>query len=274
MKRLLLVFTILVALGIGLGPWAYRTFFDQRPAMALPAFDYRALDSWAATPAEVPPAVWMGGWGVDVFLVGPKQDLAAKSESELSRDVERARHQAGGLSQELAPVGPVYAPLYRAGESAPDLAAAFKNYLDTHNRGRAFVIATEHPLPASMLRELETDAALRERFGGFLRLTRPKGDSAQFQAVASGAGIAPFCPERLTGDACQPIVEIGRQDGNIIVTEPAPIGGEQLAAFPDWLEANVAKTAEPLGALEEVEIIDIRRPGETDEQLEARGEEN
>ena len=44
---------------------------------------------------------------------------------------------------------------------------------------------------------------------------------------------------------------------------------DRVAQHKEWLEANVAKTAEPLGALEEVEIIDIRRPGETDPKPDA-----
>ena len=50
----------------------------------------------------------------------------------------------------------------------------------------------------------------------------------------------------------------------MIVSQDKPVGGKSLAGLTDWLEANVAKMAEPLGSLEEVEIIDIRRPGDTD----------
>ena len=37
-----------------------------------------------------------------------------------------------------------------------------------------------------------------------------------------------------------------------------------------WLEENASQSAEPLGDLEEVEIVDIRRPGDTDESREKR----
>ena len=69
MKRTLLIVGIIVVLGFGLGPWAYRTFRDQGDLIALPAFDYRTNDSWAALPPEMPPAVWAEGWAVDVILV-------------------------------------------------------------------------------------------------------------------------------------------------------------------------------------------------------------
>ena len=55
----------------------------------------------------------------------------------------------------------------------------------------------------------------------------------------------------------------------MIVSQDEPIAGDNLTGYKEWLEANVAKTAEPLGALEEVEIIDIRRPGETDPKPES-----
>jgi len=269
MKRILLVLGILVILGIGLGPWAYRTIFVPGVPIALSAFDYRTNDSWAALPAESPPPVWKDGWAVDVILVGPNAGLEPRSESDVLPHTDRAREQSERLAASLSSIGPVYAPLYRKADEASDLTAAFRSYVNSHNRGRAFVIATDHALPPEMLASLKTDDALRTRFGGFLRLTRAKGANAPFPAIAFDASapdaLMAYCPDQYaTADTCQPVVRIGRQDGMMIVSQDTPVGGENLAGLTAWLEANVAKTAEPLGSLEEVEIIDIRRPGDTD----------
>ncbi|MFT5775439.1 hypothetical protein [Hyphomonas sp.] len=269
MKRVFLIFGILVILGIGLGPWAYRTFFVSGVPVALQAFDYRTNDSWAALPAESPAPVWKDGWAVDVILVGPGTGLDPRSEADLLSQTNRAKEQSGRLAESLFLIGPVYAPLYRKADEATDLAAAFRAYVRTHNRGRAFVIATDHALPPEMLAPLTKDEALRARFGGFLRLTRAKGAKVPFSAIAlvpsAPDALVDYCPEQYDrADACQPVVRIGRQDGMMIVSQDTPIGGESLAGLTAWLEPNVAKTAEPLGSLEEVEIIDIRRPGDTD----------
>lgn len=274
MKRALLIVGIIVVLGVGLGPWAYRTFRDQGDVIALPAFDYRTNDSWAALPAEMPPAVWAEGWAVDVILVGPDDGLAPRSAAQIASQTERAIEQSSRLADLLSVVGPVYAPLYRDANAASDLSAAFKAYVDDHNRGRAFVIATDHPLPPAMLAPIIADETLRERFGGFLRLTRARGDSGLFASVAgaenSASDLLAYCPDQFTeAPECQPVVEIGRQDGMMIVSQEEPIGGDNLTGLEEWLEANVAKTAEPLGSLEEVEIIDIRRPGDTDAKRDA-----
>ncbi len=269
MKRVFLVLGILLILGIGLGPWAFRTFFGGGDRIAMPEFDYRTNDGWAALPAEVPSPVWRDGWAVDVILVGPGAGLAPRSEAELLQQISRAEEQSGRLVEALSLVGPVYAPFYRKADETSDLAAAFRTYVDKHNRGRAFVIATDHALPPGALSSLKTDDALRARFGGFLRLARAEGAKAPFPALALNesfpADLLAYCPERFNmPDICQPVVNIGRQDGMMIVSQDAPIGGENLAGLTDWLETHVAKTAEPLGSLEEVEIIDIRRPGDTD----------
>jgi hypothetical protein len=268
MKRVLLAFGILIVLAVGLGPWAYRTFWVSGDPIVLAPFDYRTNDSWAALPAESPAPVWKDGWAVDVILVAPGAGLAPRSESERASQAARSREQAGRLADSFSSVGPVYAPLYRKASEQTDLSAAIQQYVAKHNRGRAFVIATDHPLPVESLASIKDDASLRARFGGFLRLARDGSDNP-FPAIAGNAGAAAqlqaYCPDQYSeAAACQPVVQIGRQDGTLIVAQDTPIGGNNLAQLTAWLEANVAKTAEPLGSLEEIEIIDIRRPGDTD----------
>ncbi|WP_299950435.1 hypothetical protein [Hyphomonas sp. BRH_c22] len=266
MKRVLLAIGILFVLAVGLGPWAYRTLFAPGEPLALPAFDYRTTDSWAALPAEVPAPVWKDGWAVDVILIAPDAGLAPRSEAELASQTTRAGAQAKRMAESLAAVGPVYAPLFRRDSEQTDLSTAFQQYVDTHNRGRAFVIATDHTLTAEAFAGLKADDTLRERFGGFLRLTRDIGSDDPFPAIDGAASLKDYCPDQYSElSDCQPIVRIGRQDGMMIVAQDSPVGGDNLSGLTSWLEANVAKTAEPLGSLEEVEIIDIRRPGDTDE---------
>lgn len=269
MKRVLLAFAIVLVLAVGLGPWAYRTFGGSHELIDLPAFDYRTHDSWATFPAESPAPVWKDGWAVDVLLIAPDSGLAPRSPAQLASQAKRASIQAASLAQSLTAVGPVYAPLFRKGSETADLSAAFGQYIDTHNRGRAFIIATDHPLPADTLAGLKADDALRARFGGFLRLARNTGSPDPFAAVETAGGfpatLGDYCPDRYHKlSECQPVVQIGRQDGMMIVTQDMPIGGDNLTGLTAWLEANLAKTAEPLGSLEEVQIIDIRRPGDTD----------
>lgn len=270
MKRVLLGLGILFVLAVGLGPWAYRTLFLSGDPLALPAFDYRTNDSWATLPAEIPAPVWQGGWAVDVILIAPDTGLAPRSESELASQKMRAVAQAERMAESMAAVGPVYAPLFRKDSEQADLAAAFRQYIDNHNRGRAFVIATDHPLPAEAFVSLRADETLRARFGGFLRLAREIGSGDPFGAINASAELKDYCPDQYAKlSDCQPVVRIGRQDGMMIVAQDAPIGGDGLTGLTSWLEANVAKTAEPLGSLEEVEIIEIRRPGDTDESRAA-----
>ena len=63
-----------------------------------------------------------------------------------------------------------------------------------------------------------------------------------------------------------------KKKGLWILTSEGTPGGDLIASFPTWLDENVGKMAEPLGDFEEVEIVDIRRPGETDDERD--GEEN
>jgi len=273
MKRVLLGLGILLVLAVGLGPWAYRILFAPGDPLALPAFDYRTHDSWATLPAEIPAPVWKDGWAVDVILIAPDAGLAPRSESELASLKMRAAAQAERMANSMVAVGPVYAPLFRKNAEQADLAAAFRQYVDNYNRGRAFVIATDHALPTEALASLRADETLRARFGGFLRLARDIGSGDPFPAVNKLSVLEDYCPDQyLELSDCQPVVRIGRQDGLMIVAQDTPIGGGNLTGLTSWLETNVAKTAEPLGSLEEVEIIDIRRPGDTDENRAAEND--
>ena len=62
-----------------------------------------------------------------------------------------------------------------------------------------------------------------------------------------------------------------RVSGQVEATEvqvAAPVGGRLVSGLVPWLNDHASKLAEPLGELEEVEIIEIRRPGETDDAAE------
>lgn len=240
---------IVVALGAVL--WSMRST-PAAPSPALPSFDYAADDSWAVKPELPPPAVWETGWEIDVVLLANGEALETGDADALIKARNAAAAELSKLSAALEPVGPVYAPLLRAAETENDAAAALTHYLSIDNRGRAFILVTDAPLPGSLLPVLDADPLLRDRFGGVLLY----GEDAAQAASASAPGI---CSRRFdTADGCIVPVDLRRTGGRYEVR-----GAERLTAgFVAWLQGNSSKLAEPLGDLEEIEIIAIQRPPE------------
>ena len=230
----------LVAGGIAL--WMFTSQPAPQPVPVNP-YDYTLTESWDARPAEQPPAVWEEGWAIDVI--------------QLTVDTRRDPEE---FAAALGAIGPVYAPKLRAPNFAEDAAGALQQYLEASNNGRAFVIASNQPLPASAVPVINTDGMVRARFGGVLLL-----EGLQ-TAFAPGVNPASVCSDRFgAGEVCAAPVEIKRTDGEWIIDGDGPVGGAVVDGFADWLGDSAPKLAEPLGDLEEVEIIDIRRPGQTDD---------
>lgn len=254
------VILVLIAGSLAIAAGALFWSMQGKPVAtgpALPTFDYVNGDSWAVRPELPPPAVWETGWDIDVVL------LAGEAALEISdtRAIEKRRVEAAGKLNDLAgafeKTGPVYAPYLRAASLDEDTAAALSHYLSTDNRGRAFVIATDRPLPAAVLPLFESDPLLRDRFGGVLMF----GENNAGAGLAEGLAPGVICSRRYKADeGCVAPVEL-RRSGNGF----AASGGERLVAgLIPWLNEHTSKLAEPLGELEEIEIIEIRRPGETD----------
>ena len=276
MKRFTVLIAIAAVLAIGAGPWVWNTFISPRPQLELDPLKYAEDSSWSALPVEETAPVWVDGWGVDVFLVSEDSALKGTTQSELQKRELRGRRQAQSLKDHLGLVGEVYAPLYRDNATHDDLTRAFESYLRRDNRGRALVIAHDRPLPESILARLEQDSSLRERFGGFLSISDTKDGIPPLAVSGEPASVdepLPYCSDRLNDAAsCQIVVPADKKKGLWILTSEGTPGGDLIASFPTWLDENVGKMAEPLGDFEEVEIVDIRRPGETDDERD--GEEN
>lgn len=244
MKKIVGIVAIgaLVVFGSAIAIWQMRSAPDPEP-VALDPYDYSIAESWHARPETPPPAVWEVGWATDVVLL-------------LSPDARRAPDAYG---EALAAFGPVYAPKLRGPEFSEDVAAVLQRYLDDDNNGRALVIASDRPLPASAVPVINSDPMVRARFAGVLLL------DGQETAFASGVSPGSVCSDRFgAGEVCAAPVEIRRTDGVWVVGGEGPPGGAVIDGFEEWLEGSAPKLAEPLGDLEEIEIIDIRRPGQTD----------
>ena len=253
------------AIAIAAFGWLWRTVISPPPYIEISPLSYNDYASWAVIPKETPPAVWAGGWAVDVFLVDDAASLKGRSGKQLDQKEQNARLQGRTLEDGLSAIGPVYAPLYRAEAKGDDLARAFLIYLNQHNQGRAFVIAANTTLPPALLGELQLDPSLSERFGGFYRL----GKHPETLLLTEDQIEAPtaFCaPHLVESGTCVNNLTTTREGGFAVLTSDSGLGQTPMAEFLAWLEENAAPAAEPLGDLEEVEIVDIRRPGDTDER--------
>ena len=273
MKRLTVLIVIAAVLAIGAGPWVWNTFISPRPQLELDPLKYNEDSSWSALPVEDPEPVWSGGWGVDVFLISEDSALRGTTQASLQKRELRGRRQAQAFKASLESAGEVYAPLYRANAVSDDVTRAFETYLRRDNRGRALIIAHDRPIPESILARLEQDASLRERFGGFLSISDTRNGIPPLHEApkdAAADGTLSYCSDRLNeAESCQMVVPAQREKGVLVLTSEGTAGGDLVSGFPEWLEANVGKMAEPLGDFEEVEIVDIRRPGDTDESRES-----
>ncbi len=233
----------LVSVGGAAALWYLNTARAPEPVLLDP-YDYSLAESWHARPDPAPPPVWEGGWATDVILL-------------LSPDARRAPE---AYAEALSTFGPVYAPKLRGAEFSEDAAAVLRGYLDEDNNGRALVIASDRPLPAAATAVINSDSMVRARFAGVLLL------DGQETAFAAGVSPGSICSDRFgAGEVCAAPVDVRRTDGVWVVAGDGPPGGAVIEGFEEWLDESAPKLAEPLGELEEIEIIDIRRPGQTDD---------
>ncbi|MFN4024724.1 MAG: hypothetical protein ACK4MQ_07820 [Hyphomonas sp.] len=244
MRKSIWIAAVVALLAVG-GAFAFWYMNPAPPPepVALDPYDYTLEDSWHVRPDPAPPPVWEAGWATDVVLM-------------LSPGARRAPDAHG---EALSAIGPVYAPKLRGPEFDVDAAEALQRYLDADNNGRALVIASDRPLPASIVPVINSDPMVRARFAGVLLL---EGQEAAF---ATGVSPGSVCSDRFgAGEICAAPLEIRRSDGVWIIAGDEPHGGAVIDGFEEWLDSSAPKLAEPLGELEEIEIIDIRRPGQTD----------
>lgn len=245
MNKLLIVAVVIAFLVVGgsIIFWHVNSGPELEPE-DLPPYDYTQTESWAVLPETQPAPVWEAGWETDVILL---------------TQTATARHTHEVYSAALSAAGPVYAPRLRQSDFAADTGAALQHYVDTHNHGRAFVIASNHPLPASVVPIINSDAMLRARFGGVLLL------DGQEIAFAPGVRAGSVCSDRFgAGEVCAEPVDLRRENGDWVAAGETPLEGSVLGGFEDWLNTSAPKLAPPLGDLEDIEIVEIRRPGQTD----------
>ncbi|MDP1557214.1 MAG: hypothetical protein Q8L84_17280 [Hyphomonas sp.] len=255
-KIVLALIAILLAIATGAIVWSMREA-PVATGPAVPTFDYVAAGSWAVRPDLPPPAVWETGWDVDVILLSAGAALEISDKVALEKRRGTASEELTALAAAFEKTGPVYAPYLRAASLEADMAAALGQYLANDNRGRAFFIATDRPLPATVLPVFEADPLLRDRFGGVLLY----GEGNAGNGFAEGMTGDAVCSRRFKPeDGCVETVDLRRTGNRYEMT-----GGERLTnGLVAWLNDHTSKLAEPLGDFEEIEIIEIRRPGETE----------
>jgi hypothetical protein len=245
--------TGLIAIAIGAAIWSTRA----KPHVsdpALPDFDYASPASWAVKPGMPPPAVWETDWEIDVLVLSQSEALKTGDAQELEKQSRKADEEIARLAGAFGGIGPVYAPFLRADSYDEDLTAALTQYLSTDNRGRAFIVATDAPLPAVLTGVFAADTLLRDRFGGVLMYGDEPAEGMTLQSYASG-----LCSRRFdSAQGCVVPVDLRRAGARYEMS-----GAEALTGgFVGWLRDNASRLAEPLGDLEEIEIIEIQKPPE------------
>ncbi|MEM7662572.1 MAG: hypothetical protein AAF292_10010 [Pseudomonadota bacterium] len=286
MKRLWIIgAAVLLIAWFGLKDFVYRSVLTANTPASAEPLDYSDVDSWAAFPEMRPPGAWETPWGVDVFLIGPPTGIASgqglvDARGEAHR--EKFDSSITELSRALPRGVPIYAPHYHspsavhpAGDMADivstELGAAFEQYLTEQNRDRAVLLAIDERA-LSYAQDIATSIASQSE-DGYEKL-------AGLVIFGESTGLA--APENCNSSletACEQTVEMqttgnplsflaprlpGRINARRVVdpdgtAEAIRVQAEQVSA---WLDANGAKPAEPLGSIQEVAIVPIRRPGE------------
>ena len=298
----LIVAIVAIVAWFGLKNLVYRSLFAGETIAEQVAATYNGEDGWAVLPVETPPGAWMDPWGVDIFIVPPPSGSSA-GDGLIGAFHEPTREEITAISHKiertLAPAGPSYSAIYRHPSAAAtsqtdqwdvaveDLSNAFERYLYTKNNMRGILLVsspkTRDLIPPILVR-IESDPRLLERFSGVLWL----------QDSTSVPDINVNCSPVMEGN-CHVIGAVRQNSswfGWVLPNLPRkPLKfefkeAEQLAKqlterntrLSIWLDENAPKPAEPLGGLEDVEVVGvapIRRPGETDEALaeaELRGQ--
>ncbi|MEM6900182.1 MAG: hypothetical protein AAF583_10465 [Pseudomonadota bacterium] len=247
--------------------------------------DYSLVESWAAYPEARPPGAWETPWGVDIFLIGSPTGIAAapglvNALSEEHRETfdKNVTELSGALPRGV----PIYAPRYHSpsafhpkGEYADEVGDALNSALETYiasdNRDRAVLLAVdERALPyAENITAQLSSADLTNRFAG--RIVFGESDNRK-APVNCNPSLENSCEWQVT---MQPDTNplsffLPRLPGRIVsrtVTEPVGIAETirvQSQQVSTWLDENAPKPAEPLGGIQEVAIVPIRRPGEVE----------
>ena len=270
----------------------YRSILTNTALPEFSAADYMGDEGWAILPIETPPGAWIDPWGIDLYilpspsgvpagagLVGP---LHPPTAAETTQHVQK-------VADALGEAGPSYSAMYRHRSPAQrtseadweiargDATRAFEQYLRTHNNWRGIVLIAapgSEELLSPLLTRISGDPRLVERFGGVLFLNTsgavPKIDMSCSPALnddCSMSGKVRHAPSSFGWL----IPQLHRRSAPTLHDNPDILAAALVERTQDlsvWLDANAPKPAEPLGGLEDIEVIEIapiRRPGETDE---------
>lgn len=292
MRRAILIATAAIILWMGLKDWTYRTYMSFQTSEAPQALDYSQTAAWARKPEESQPGGWEKPWGVDVFLL-PPEPRAPYPAGIVPADHESSSVRTDAFVISAAPLfgeTSLYAPYLRypspalnaqsktnmAHTTSGDALAAFRQYLERHNRERGVLLAAPHSALASVraiIAEIEDNEELLLRFGGLILLDELTASSPQiscseaFQGtcalhVAMSSKVSMW--QRVLPNLNAPPLTHIFED---MPGDTAKVS-DRLAVFSSWLDENAPKPAEPLGGFDEMEAVDIapiRRPGEVDE---------
>lgn len=295
MTRLRLIL-ILVVIGawFGLKDITYRSFFAGEILADQAAATYNDDNGWGVLPIETPPGAWMDPWGVDVFIIAPPSGASAGSGLVGDFDEDASREMTQHLLQiekVFAPAGPSYGPIYRHPSASAtshtagwdiareDLTMAFERYLYTKNNMRGILLVsapgTEELVPP-LLTRIESDPRLLERFSGVVWLqdneTIPEIEVSCSPVMDGGCSVIGAVKNDfrilnwVTPQMPRKSIFFNFADADVLGTKIA----ERNTKLSIWLDENAPKPAEPLGGLEDMEVVEvapIRRPGETDEAL-------
>lgn len=286
------------ALLLALGLWliakdaVFTALTRDGPETSPAAPDPSSISGWLARPAAPPPAVWDGGWALDVIALPDGPDMARPDGviDPASEPVNDALiRQNASLVPLLSEVGPVYMPALRLPSpartradwdpAAQDAAQAFAHYMEEDNRGRGFVVALpgrDTPLLTALEEVLSKATRLeRDRFVGVILLSPADlDDRGAVEALCSRTGVQP----------CPLVLDLARPYGALrLVTahqpgQKPPLQAPRTDADADpvatallqyrdralrFLDSRVTKEAEPFGGFEEIEIAPVREPGST-----------
>ena len=285
---LLLVFAAIAWFGLKNPVYRAVTASSELPTNAPASFE--GEDGWALLPVEPTPGAWNDPWGVDLYILPPPSGAkAGRGLVDIFHEPTRRElaQSAQVIESAFSAAGPSYSAIYRHPSPSVNAKAedwdvarldaemAFERYLHDKNKWRGVLLIaspdTGH-LVAPILARIEKDPRLLERFSGLVVLYT--GTSAPQANVTCSPAMQGDCVvaikvARQTGTFNWLVPQLYRQPLVFEIEDVEPLSRELTARnlkLSIWLDKNAPKPAEPLGGLDDIEVIEIapiRSPGET-----------
>jgi len=158
---------------------------------------------------------------------------------------------------------------------------AFEQYLYSKNKWRGILIVAApetEQLLGPLLQRIEADPRLVERFSGVVLLSDTSSAFAEVKCspVMEGNCVVQADIKRESSYLNWLLPQPHRSPVSFEILDRAALGKtliDRNTSLSLWLDKHAPKPAEPLGGLEDMEVIDIapvRRPGETDDVIAER----